>query len=134
MGSNDYGINDYEFMNCVRVDRMEVGKRYLISCRDAVSPLQEGGGIYCWGDKRTKVPVECIEEHEHFYTVKVLSHFVHCANFGKSYPYTVSVMKKDVFLGETKIYEVEGVLECPDREMVFQASELDLSLFAPVLH
>ena len=128
---SDYGINEYEMMNCIRVDRMEVGKKYLISASDAVSPTQEGGAIYCWGDRRMKVPVECVEDHEHFCTVKVLSHYVHCVNFGKSYPYRISVMKRDVFLGETKIFEVEGELECPDRELVFQASELDFSLFSP---
>lgn len=128
---SDYGINEYEMMDCVRVSRMEVGKKYLISASDAVSPTQEGGAIYCWGDKRMKVPVECIEEHEHFYTVKVLSHYVHCVNFGKSYPYNVAIMKIDILMQATKIFEVEGELECPDRELVFQASDTDFSLFSP---
>ena len=127
-------INDYEFLNFVRVKEMEVGKRYLVSSIEAVPPLQENGGIYPWGDRRTKIPVECVQDHKHFYTVKVLSHYAHAINFGKSYPYTVSLMKKDIMLGETKIYETESELDCPDREMEYQASDLDISQLTSWLH
>lgn len=127
--TDGHGLNEYEFANRIRVREMEVGKRYLVSSAEAVSPLQECGGIYPWGDKGTKIPVECIGETKYFYTVKVLSHYAHCANFGKSYPYTLSLMKKDIMLEETKIYEVEGDLEClEDREMVYTASNEDFLL------
>lgn len=132
--ANSHGLNNYEFENFTRVKSMEVGKRYLVSSVEAVSPLQEGGGIYPWGDRRTKIPVECIGETPYFYTVKVLSHYAHCANFGKSYPYKVSLMKKDMMLNGTKIYETEGDLEClEDREMEYTAEYFDLSLFTPSL-
>jgi len=127
-------LNDYEFMECAKVNSMEVGKKYLVSAHDAVSPMQEYGGIYPWGDRRTKVPVECLEDHRFFYTVKVLSHYTHCVNFGKSYPYKVSLMKKDIMLGETKIYETEGEIDCPDRVMEYTASDIDMSILSAWLH
>lgn len=124
-------FNEYEFWDRVRVKNMEVGKRYLVSSSEAVSPMNENGGIYPWGDKRTKIPVECIGESKHFYTVKVLSHFSHSVNFGRSYPYKVSLMKKDIMLGETKIYETEGDLNClTDRELEYTASYFDYSLLS----
>lgn len=124
-------VNDYEFFNWVRVNTMEVGKRYLVSSTEAVSPMTENGGIYPWGDRSVKVPVECIGETKYFYTVKVLSHYAHSANFGRSYPYTVSLMKRDIMLGETRVYETDGDLNCiTDRDVEYTASYFDYSLLS----
>ena len=126
-----YQINDYDFYGVNRVMEMEVGKRYLASSTDAVSPLHENGGIYPWGSKGTRVPVECLEDHEYFYTVKVLSHWADCANFGKSYPYTVSLMKNEIRSGETKIYETDGDLGCiEDRQTEYSEADSGIGLFA----
>ena len=105
-------VNDYEFFECKRVNKMEVGKKYLVSSKDAVSPTTENGGIYPWGDRRTKIPVECLEEHTHFYTLLVLPHWSHFVCFGKSKHYKVTAMKKDIALGEFRIYQTEEPILC----------------------
>ena len=109
-------VNAYEFFECTRVREMEVGKRYLVSSKDAVSPMTENGGIFPWGDVRTKIPVECIEEHEHFYTLLVLPHWSHFCCFGKSKLYRVTATKKDIALGEFKVYQTEEELICESEE------------------
>ena len=107
-------FNDYEFFQRVRVKDMEVGKRYLVSSTDSVSPLTENGGIYPWGDVRHKIPVEVLEDHKYFYTVRVLPHWSHFMNFGKARPYRVSLMKKDISCGWTRVYITEKELVCAE--------------------
>lgn len=100
-------MSGYSVTDLVRVAEMKVGKIYLVSSVNAETPLHENGSIYPWGDKRAKIPVYCAAEHKHFYTCKVLPHTTEGFRFGNSKPYTVSIMKRDLLLGETRVYEAE---------------------------
>ena len=112
-----YMVNDYEFYVCQQTKKLEVGKRYLVRSKAAVSPLTENGGIYPWGSVSTKIPVEVLEEHRNFYTVRVLPHYAHFANFGKSKPYVVSIMKQDILLDEVRCYITATDLVCEREDL-----------------
>ncbi len=121
--------NDYQFYpNETRVKTMEVGKKYLVSTRMAVSVLNENGSSYPWGDRHHKVPVKCIAETEHFYTCMVLPHYAHTACFGKSKPYIATIEKWEIDSEGFKIYLPDCELEDHNYEVRSEPSRFNLEL------
>ena len=94
-----------------RVNRLVVGAEYLVSTVYAGSPMSEAGSAYPFGDKSRKIPVVVEEEHEHFYTCRVLPHHAKYCCYGVSKPYRVTVGKWELIAERFKAYEIEDDVE-----------------------
>lgn len=102
-------FNEYEFRlrDFQKAKHLDVGKTYLLSTIYAVSPMNNNGGAYPWGDRNTKVPVKVTSENKRFWTVEVLPHYARQGSLAISKPYSVAVDKWEFYHGHFKALEYD---------------------------
>ena len=88
-----------------RVIRLAVGKTYLVSTKNAASPVYENGYTYPWGDATDKVPVKILAEYPQYYLAEVVPHINRIHAFGTSIPYRVTIEKWELSKEDFKAWE-----------------------------
>ena len=101
---NEY---DYHLSDLIKARHLDVDKTYLVSTIHAVSPTNNNGSAYPWGDRNTKVPVRVTAENQRFWTALVLPHYIRQGSLAISKPYSITIDKWEFYHGYFKALEYD---------------------------